>query len=89
MNCHIVPMAYLRSWSTDETYSAERKKRKIYVSEKGKVPIKSQIIKTEKVRETTIAQEDLYLITEAVEKLLINPKKHGIVKIDPKQIRCV
>lgn len=47
MNCHIVPMAYLRSWSTDETYSAERKKRKIYVSKKGKVPIKSQIIKTE------------------------------------------
>ena len=86
MNCHIVPMAYLRSWSTDETYSAERKKRKIYVSKKGKVPIKSQIIKTEKVRETTIAQEDLYLITEAVEKLLINPKKRGIVKINPKQI---
>lgn len=86
MNCHIVPMTYLRSWSTDETYSAERKKRKIYVSEKGKVPIKSQIIKTEKVRETTIAQEDLYLITEAVIKAAINPQAQKTVKIDPEVI---
>lgn len=86
MNCHIVPMAYLRSWSTDETYSAERKKRKIYVSEKGKVPIKSQIIKTEKIRETTITQENLYLITKKVEKQIVNPQKQEQMQIDPEVI---
>lgn len=86
MNCHIVPMAYLRSWSTDETYSKDRHKRKTYVSEKSKRPIKSQLKKTEKIQETTIVQEDLYLITEAVIKAAINPQAQKTVKIDPEVI---
>lgn len=69
MKCHIVPMSYLKSWSTDETKKEKRKKREVYCCYLSKDAQSMVRIRTENIKENTIVAEDIY-ITEDIQSLV-------------------
>ena len=69
MVCHIIPMAYLDGWSTEETRGKDRDKRLTYIFLKNK---KIGILKkTENIKINTIAILDLYILSNEDDEKLI------------------
>lgn len=70
MNCHIIPMAYLKDWSTPETRNAKKREdRKIYLYYKNEfIP---HLENTEKMACSNISGEGLYMLDDESEKKAI------------------
>ena len=59
MNCHIVPMAYLKSWAIDDTRNKQRDQRETYVLINGEKQPKRMYLNDIDV--DTIVQKNLYI----------------------------
>ena len=69
MKCHIVPMSYLKSWSTDETKKEKRAKREVYCCYVSKDSQSMYLTRTKNITEDTIVAEDIY-ITEKTQSFV-------------------